>query len=204
MQRWPLLIALVSLGACGGGEVADDVVPPSTVDHTAVLADHETAELAARLTAVPGYSFVDPPAEEVAASLALLHEREAANGGAEFFAAVAYHSVVADDSSQNQAHTASGGAEVGYLGMMSFTVAPPVEAEDDPGMLEGLFAGSDIEFSTPTIGGVQMLLADDSGSGDSRFTYAWLDDGVLHLFDGATRPTMERWLAQYLAASSAR
>lgn len=204
MQRWPLLFALVSLGACGGGEAADDVVPPSTVDHAAVLADHETAALAARLTSVAGYSYVDPPAREVAASLALLHELEAANGGEELFVGVSYHSVVADDASQNQAHTASGGAEVGYLGMMTFAVAPPASAEDDPRMLKGLFAGDGIAFSTLTISEVTMLLADDAGSDDSRFTYAWLDDGVLHLFDGATRPTMERWLEHYVAESSSR
>ncbi len=198
MQRWPLLIALVSLGACGGGEVADDVVPPSTVDHAAVLADHETAELAARLTAVPGYSFVDPPAEEVAAFVDQLHETEARNDREQFFAAVSYHGVVAADTSQNKAHTAEGGAEVGFLVLMSFTVEPPVVAEENPLLLVGLFEGSDTEFSTHTIGGVPMLLADKPESDDSRFTYAWLGDGVLHLFDGATRSTMERWLEQYV------
>jgi hypothetical protein len=198
MQRSSPLIALMLLVGCGGGASTGDV-PTTTIDHAAVLADHESADLAARLVPVAGYAFVDPPAAEVAASLARLHDLEIANGGDEFFADVSYHSVVADDASQNKAHTASGGAEVGYLAMMAFTVDPPSEAVEDPQLLAGLFASAEYVLSTEHIAGVPVLLADNPESDDSRFTYVWLDEGVISMFDGATTPTMERWLEQYLA-----
>lgn len=198
MQRWPLLIALVSFGACGGG--GDSVAgSTTTVDHAAVLAEHESALLAARLVPVAGYTYVDVTAAEVEAAVRSVHNGEAANGGQEVVAGSSYHGVVASDPSQNKAHTAGGGAEVGFLVMLSFTSVPPAAAEDDPRMLVGLMPEG-ASTSTVNLGGVPMLLADDPSSDDSRFTYAWLEDGVVTVFDGATTPTMERWLEGYLAA----
>jgi hypothetical protein len=175
--------------------------PTTTVDHGAVLADHEVPDLAAQLVTIPGYSYIDPPATEVTQGMAVLHKIEQRADAPDFFAAVSYHGIVADDRTQNHSHTASGGTEVGYLMLIAFRYAPPAGLEDDPTYFTRLF---DKELAAPTrleLTDTHVFKFDDPGRPDSRYTYLWIRHGVQGQFDGADAASMERWLGRYLSVS---
>lgn len=199
MKRISFLAAVLALAACGGGS-SGNAGSTTTVDHRAVLADHEVPDLAVQLVAIPGYSYVDPPATEIAQGLAVFHEIEQRAERPGLFTAVSFHGVVADDRTQNHSHTAGGGVEVGYLTLNEFAVAPPAGLEDDQNYFIGVIGK---EVAAPTrldLSDTSVFKFDDPSAPDSRFVYLWIRHGVEGYFDGADAASMERWLGRYLSA----
>ncbi len=162
------------------------------------MADHEIPDLAAQLVTIPGYSYADAPATDVAQGLAALHNGEQQMDSPDFFAAASFHGVVAEDHTQNQSHTAGGGTEVGYLVLTEFRYSPPAGLGDNPTYFTQLFEKGMAAPASLTIAGTHVFKFNHPSTPDSRYFYVWIRHGVQGQFDGANDASMERWLALYL------
>lgn len=193
MRRMLIATALLLFTACSG-----TTKPDGAAEHGAGLALHESADLAAHLVEIPGYTYVNPPSDEIDASLARLHAWEDANHEPDYFTAVSFHGVVADDRSENEAHTASGGWELGYLELVSFRYVVTVGLADDPKYFTWTYDGSTVPEQL-SIAGTTVFKFVDPDHPYSKYMYMWIRHGVQASFDGADDGPMERWLRQYLA-----
>ena len=203
-RRGPLLLGLALLAVVVGcGRVDEEqsgrriTEPPATVmDHREVRQTGESVSIAAQLVPVPGYKYKNVSAAERAAAEARVRKEEKASGAArgEVFSSVSFHGVVADDESQNTAHSTQG-AEVGFLQLNEFTDPPPAEVEQQFG---STYTGNPVVDSFQ-VGGTTVWVTTQAGAPDSKYMYVWSRDGVVAAFDGATRPETEKWVRTYLA-----
>jgi hypothetical protein len=199
MRRTLYLCLVLPLAACVS-VTSDQMTAETPPAHSAVLADHENADLATHLVVIPGYTYVDPPADEIEASLAQLHEWEKASDEPDYFTALSFHGVVADDRSENDALTAAGGWELGYLALMSFRDAVTVGLDSDEKYFTWAYDGKTVPERL-SIAGTTVFKFEDPDRPYSRYQYMWIRHGVQASFDGADDGAMERWLRLYLARS---
>lgn len=198
----PALVALVLLGAgCADGNDEQGTrratqPAASVLDHREVRQTGETVLVAAQLVPVPGYEYKNVGLAERALAEEQVRKEEEAAGAqtGEMFSSLSFHGVVADDKSQNTAN-GSGGPEVGFLQLYELTDLPPAGLDQQLG---ASFTGKPV-IGSFEVAGTKVWVAQDDSRPDSKYVYVWVRDGVLAVFDGATRPETEQWVRAYLA-----
>jgi hypothetical protein len=154
--------------------------------------------LAAQLVNVPGYSYVDPSANEVKADIKTFEDAMKKAGlPADFIAAASFHSAVAADASQNRSQ-GSLGREVAFLQLYAYSEPPPAGLANEQAFFSSQHEGK-APIAQMELPGIHVYVFEYRNEPDSRFQYSWLRHGILANFDGANRASLERWLGVYLA-----
>ncbi len=164
---------------------------PEAAGDQVALAAGETPLLAQQLVDVDGYNYVDVRTEELDYQLALINDYQTYIVGADLFDGASWHSVVADDPSQNTVSD----IEVGFLLLVQGT-----EPLDHDHFVEHVrtFWLSGEPLAELDIGGADVLVFENPDKPDSRYFYTWVINEVGGVFDGADREPLERWLTAFL------
>lgn len=187
-----LAMGLIVVG-CGGSEGASQT-DESEEDHQSALAIGETPFITRFLVPVDGYRYVN---DHGGAYENVMKRNDAweAEIGRDFFGAISLHSVVAGDDSQNTARAWNGDSEVGYLVLEQLVEPVPYGVDDQLATA----MGGRPPLDRMKMSGVPVFVFENPASTDSRFTYVWVNHGVVGFIDGADREPLERWLDAYLA-----
>lgn len=191
-----VVVAALSVGCATTVEQAQ---PIDSVDHVAVLADHETPAMAALLVPVAGTQYVDPPAREVTDTLILLHRFENDIDVPGLFTGLSLHGVVSDDPALNRAHTAGGTTELGFLELIEMGVTQPNGTAQNEFFFRSIFGIDDGEVTRLPISGTSVFRFEQPDRPDSRYVFCWLRGRVVTWFDGVDSEALEAWVRSYLA-----
>lgn len=166
-----LITTLLPLTTYNNNTTPTQTKPTTTIDHHAVLTDHEIPNLTTQLITIPNYSYTNPPTTNITQNLTALHNTKQQIDNPDFFATASFHNIVTNNHTQNQNHTTNKKTKINYLILTEFRYSPPTNLKNNPTYFTHLFKKKITTPTNLTITKTRVFRFDHPNTPNSHYYY---------------------------------